>query len=146
MTLPTTNSFADIILEVDTGSGFVAVMCGITNKGVRLSAATSAAMVPDCTDPEAPAWDVVGVSGLSAQVQISGVAAAEDEDLWNQWFDDGLAKAVRYRKEGVGYREGDMVLTDLGETVVLKQDGNLVQRSVTLQSASAFPWTSGDPS
>jgi hypothetical protein len=29
--------------------------------------------------------------------------------------------------------------------VQLRQDGNLVQRSITLENAGAWPWTSGDP-
>jgi hypothetical protein len=148
MALPTTSSFAGIILEVEDAPGsntFTARMCGITAKGLNITAQTTSATVPDCTDPEAATWDVNGVSSLGGQVTISGVAASEDEAYWNQWVDSMASRAIRYRKQGVGYRSGPALLTNLGETVQLKQDGNLVQRSITLQNAGAWPWTAGDP-
>lgn len=148
MALPTTSSFAGIVFEVETspGSGtYTARMCGTTTKGLSLTGQTSTAVVPDCTDPEAVAWDIAGVSSLGGQVTLSGVAASEDEDFWNEWFDSGQSRNMRYRKDGVGYRAGAALLTSLGETVQLKQDGNLVQRSITIQNAGAWPYTSGDP-
>lgn len=148
MALPTTSSFAGIILEVEDtpgGGTFTARMCGITSKGLDLTAQTSTATVPDCTNPETPAWDITGISSFGGQVTLSGVAATEDEAFWNQWLDSGASRNMRYRKSGVGYRAGAALLTKLGETVQLKQEGNLVQRSITIQNASAWPWTAGDP-
>jgi hypothetical protein len=149
MALPVTSTFGGITLKVlaaDSPNDFIARMCGFTQKGATGSAQTSTATVPDCDDPEAAAWDLAGVSALSFQFSLSGIAASEDDAFWNQWFDSGESKTIQWIKDGIGYREGTAVLTSLGETVQLKQDGNLVQRSVTLQSASAMPWTSGAPS
>lgn len=148
MALPNTDSFAGIIFEVENtpgGGTYTTRMCGFTDKGINTTAATSSAVVPDCDDPEAPSWELSGVTSLSSEVSLSGIAANEDDQFWNEWIDSGLPKNVRYRKEGVGYRAGAMNLTALGETAALGTDGNLCKRSVTAKNASAFPWTAGDP-
>jgi hypothetical protein len=148
MALPTTSSFSGLVLQVENSPGagaYTARMCGFSDKGLALKAQSSTAIVPDCDDPEAPSWDISGISSLGVQITLSGISASEDEDFWNDWFDSGASKKARWIKTGVGYREGDLLLTDLGETVKLRQDGNLSSRSITLQNASAFPYTSGDP-
>lgn len=145
MTLPTTKSFKQFIVEIETAPGVWGAKCGFTSKGSNMSASTSSASVPDCTNPEAPAWEIKGVDTLSGQISQSGVMASEDSIFWEQWFDTGLPKNIRKRYPGVGYRQGPAVLTALGESVALKSDGNLVQRNVTLDNAGAWPWVSGDP-
>jgi hypothetical protein len=148
MALPSTDSFAGIIFEVENtpgGGTYTTRMCGFTDKGLNVTAATSSAVVPDCDDPESATWELSGVTSIAAEISLSGIAAAEDEAFWNQWVDSGLSKNVRYRKEGVGYRSGAMNLTAMNETVALGTDGNFVKRSITAKNASAFPWTSGDP-
>ncbi len=148
MAEPTTNSFADIILEVETSTPgtYAARMCGITSKGLNLTASASTANVPDCDNPEDPGWEKAGVTAKAAEMPLSGIAAAEDEAFWNQWFDSGASKNIRYRKIGQGYRSGAAILTALGESVALGAEANLVQRSITLKNAGAFPWAAGDPS
>lgn len=146
--LPTTSSFGGIILEVEDSPGvgtYTARACGFSQKGIDLTAQTSTAIVPDCTNPESPAWDIAGISSFGGKITASGVAASEDEAFWNQWLDSGLSRNIRYRKSGVGYRSGPALLTSLSEPVQLRQDGNLVQRSITLENAGAWPWTAGDP-
>jgi hypothetical protein len=148
MALPTTSSFGGIILEVESspGSGtYNALMCGFSQKAVDLTAQTSTAIVPDCNNPEAPAWDIAGISSIGGKITLSGIAASEDEATWNGWMDSGLSRNIRYRKSGVGYRSGPALLTSLGESVQLRQDANLVQRSITLENSGAWPWTAGDP-
>jgi hypothetical protein len=148
MALPTTSSFGGIILEVENspGSGtYTARMCGFSQKSLDITAQTSTAIVPDCNNPEAPAWDVAGISSFGGKIALSGIAATEDEAFWNQWIDSGLARNIRYRKSGVGYRSGPALATSLGESVQLRQDGNLTQRNIGLENAGAWPWTAGDP-
>lgn len=149
MALPTTSSFGGIILEVEDSPGagtYTARMCGFSQKALDLTAQTSTALVPDCDNPTAPAWDLAGISAISGKITASGIAASEDESFWNGWLDSGLSRAMRIRKTGVGYRAGSALLTSLGESTQLRQDANLVQRSITLENNSAWPWTAGDPS
>lgn len=147
MAKPNTKSFKDFIVEVQTGTSPVAwtAPCGFNSKSLQMNASTSSASVPDCDDPEAPAWDEVGVDSLSGQIQGGGVMATENSEMWDEWFDSADAKTIRIRTPGVGYRTGLGLLTSLGDSVALKSDGNLIQRSVTIISSGPWPWVSGNP-
>ena len=149
MALAQTTSFGQIILDVQNATVTPIVwtprLCGMTSKGIALKASSNTANVPDCDNPEDPAWDIAGIDGLSATVTLSGVTAVEDEPFWNQWFDTGATQVIRYIKTGVGYRQGPALLTDLSDTAALKSNGNLAQISLTLTSAGAWPWTAGAP-
>lgn len=148
MALPETETFAGFVLEVEDAPGagtYTARMCGFTQKGLDLTAQTSTALVPDCDNPEAPAWDLSGISSLGGKLTLSGVSAEEDEIFWHTWFDSGQSRKVRIRKPGVSFRQGPALLTSLGESVQLRQDANLVQRSITIENAGAWPFAAGDP-
>jgi hypothetical protein len=148
MVKPVTKSFKNFIVEVGTAVGPPIVYtapCGFNSKSLQMAASTSSASVPDCTDPEAPAWDEVGIDSLSGQIQGAGVMATENSPMWDQWFDSAAPKPIRIRIPGVGYRAGLGLLTALGDSVALKSDGNLVQRSVTIVSSGPWAWTAGDP-
>lgn len=147
MAKPTTKTFANFIVEIEDAANPTTYLapCGFTSKALNLSAATSETNVPDCDDPEAPAWTERGISALSGQITGGGVMATESSDLWEEWFDSGLPKNIRVRVPGVGYRAGSALLTSLGASVALNSDGNKVQRSVTLDSNGEWPWVAGDP-
>ena len=44
-----------------------------------------------------------------------------------------------------GYRTGNAVLTNLGRSASRSQNGNLIQRSITLDSDGPFDWQDGQP-
>jgi hypothetical protein len=144
-TYPETSSFSNFIVEVEFELGIWSAPCGFTTKSLNMSASTSSATVPSCNNPEAAAWDVKGVDTLSGQVQGAGVMAKEDSPKWEGWYDSATTRRVRQRIPGVGYRMGPGLLTALGASTALKSDGNLVQRSVTIDSAGPWPWTAGNP-
>jgi hypothetical protein len=147
MALPDTLEYGDLVVEVmnDDGVTYTARMCGMTQKGLDMTAQTSTAKVPDCDDPTAPGWTIAGISTLGGKLTMSGVYAAEDSSFWNKWFDSGRKKNVRIREVGVGYRAGPALLTSLGTSTQVDQDANLLQRPVTFDNAGAWPWTDGDP-
>lgn len=149
MAAPEIKSFKEYILEVGTvannATTWASMTCGFSQKATTMSAATSTATLPDCDNPENPAWESTGVSSLAAQITGSGVMAIEASPMWDEWFDSGESRPVRRRIPGVGYREGNMVLTSLGESVQLNSDANRVQRSITLKNDGPFTFTSGDP-
>lgn len=144
-TYPTTKTFSNFIVEVEFATGVWSAPCGFNSKSSNMSLSTSSASVPSCNNPEAAAWDVKGGDSLSGQIQGAGVMAAEDSTKWEKWFDTGGPKNIRKRYPGLGYRMGPGLLTNLGESVALKSDGNLVQRSVTIDNAGPWPWVDGDP-
>ncbi len=75
----------------------------------------------------------------------AGEWAVENAALLNNLFDSGAPINVRVRIPTVGYRVGPGVLTDLSDTVAIGSDANLMQSSITIDNAGAWPWTAGDP-
>ena len=147
MTKPATTTFGKFLVELESATpGTFAAPCGFTQKGFELTAATSETNVPDCDDPEAPAWVERGVTSFSAQITSSGVMALGSVDTWRTWFMSGLAKNVRVHinetsGNGGGYYAFAALLTNLGKSTQLGSDGNKVQQSVTIQSTGPVTWT-----
>lgn len=145
---PTTKTFSQFILEIesDDSPGDYDAPCGFDTKSLTVTAASSDVTVPDCDNPEAVAWLSRGVHSLSVAIQGAGVMATEDAAIWEGWIDSGEQRNVQIRVPGVGYRRGLAILTSLGHSVALKTNANLVQRSITIDSAGPMAWVAGDPS
>jgi hypothetical protein len=68
MAKPTTLSFANFKVYLGDGASpetFVAP-CGFVQKALTLDATTSDTNVPDCDDPEAPAWTERGITATGS--------------------------------------------------------------------------------
>lgn len=89
--------------------------CGLTTKSFTLTASTNTTLIPDCDDPEAPAWEAKDVNSLSASVAGSGVMAVESFDTWNDWFLGAIAKhaQIKLDDDALGYWSGSFILTSL---------------------------------
>lgn len=57
--------------------------CGLTTKNFALTKNLQEIDLPDCDDPDAPAWIARDVQNLSATISGDGVAAAESVPAWN---------------------------------------------------------------
>ncbi len=141
MTKPTTDTFSNFKIYLGNGASpeVFASPCGFVNKALNLTAATSDTLIPDCDNPEDPAWTESGITSKSATVTGAGVMAEESYETWRAFWDDGVAKNIRVEKN-LGYWEGPALCTDLGESVALGSDGNKIQLSVSLKNASAWTW------
>jgi hypothetical protein len=147
MAKPTTLGFASFKVYINTANSpdtYVAP-CGFTQKALTLAADSSETLVPDCDDPTAPAWKEREVSALSAQVSGSGVMALESLDEWREWFESADVRPVRVMFDTTlanngGYYEGNAILSSLGFSTALNQDGNKVQLQVTIDSAGEWLW------
>jgi predicted secreted protein len=113
--------------------------CGLTTRGIEFKASTNTTLIPDCDDPEAPAWEAKDVNGLSATVTGSGVMAVESFDIWNDWFQAALAHNCQIKLDdaALGYWQGQFILTDLKYN---GQRGNKVLIDITLDNTGAVPW------
>lgn len=90
MAQPTTykGSTVAIYLE-DTGTpGTYLRPCGLNNHSVNFSKNTRDVTVPDCSDPDLPAWIERGVESLDMSASGSGILAAEAVDDWWAAFAD----------------------------------------------------------
>ncbi len=129
-----------LILVGDGGSPEVfAQPCGLTTTGIDFKASTNTTLIPDCDDPEAPAWEAKDVNGLSANVSGSGVMAVESFDTWNDWFQSAVGKncQIKLDSASLGYWQGQFILSDFK---LDGQRGNKVQVSITLDNNGAVPW------
>lgn len=113
--------------------------CGLTTRGIDFSASTNTTLIPDCDDPEAPAWEAKDVNGLSAQVTGSGVMAVESFDTWNDWFQNGEANNVQIKLDdsALGYWAGAFILSALKYSGTRGQKVNV---DITLVNTGAVPW------
>lgn len=87
--------------------------CGLTTRGIDFSANMNEIEVPDCDDPDAPAWVERAVKSLQAGVSGAGVLALESLDTWQTFFANGLARPCKIVIDHIdaGYWSGDFILS-----------------------------------
>lgn len=84
MARPTTyvGSSVAIFLEDPASPGTFLRPCGLNNHTATFSKASTEVLIPDCDDPELPAWVARGVESLDFSATGSGILAAEAIDAW----------------------------------------------------------------
>jgi|SRR5262245_36257866 len=95
MAKPTTASAAKLTVWVGNGATpteVFAMPCGLTTKGINFTGTANETQVPDCTDPDAPAWIERVIQSLSAGITGTGVLALEALDTWETFFFEAVAK------------------------------------------------------
>ncbi|MFC7399590.1 phage tail tube protein [Chelatococcus sp. GCM10030263] len=145
MAKPTTLSAAKLLVMLGDGAtpteAFTAP-CGLTTKGISLSAASNDITVPDCDDPDAASWSERVISALSGTVSGSGVLAMESFETWRDYFFSGASKNARVKIDTTlanngGYFEGKFILTTFNVTGEL---GNKIQVEIELQNDGEIVW------
>lgn len=116
--------------------------CGLTTKGINLSAATNTTLIPDCANPDLPAWEAKDVSSLAAEVTGTGVMAVESFHTWLDWFLGATLRSCRIQLVspathplGLGYFLGDFILSTL---VYTGERGQKVTIEVTMVNTGAL--------
>jgi predicted secreted protein len=142
MAKPVTLPFSKLLILVGDGASpeVFASPCGLTSKGFDLTATSNGIEVPDCDDPDAPAWTDRVVKALSGTVSGSGILATESFEIWQDWALGGLPKNVRIKLDypGLGYYSGSFILSKFGLKAAL---GDKVQVDVTLDSDGEITFT-----
>lgn len=113
--------------------------CGLTTTGIDFSASTNTTVIPWCDDPSAPAWEAKDVNALSASVTGNGVMAVESFAVWNEWYQEAIAKNVQIKLDSpeLGHWAGSFILSSLKFGGVR---GNKVTVDITLSNDGAVPW------
>lgn len=142
MAKPTTLPFSKFLLLIGDGASpeVFAAPCGFTSKNFDVAASSNGIEVPDCDDPDAPAWTERVVKALSASGGGSGIMAKESFTLWNEWALSGLPGNVRVKLDepGMGYYSGSFILSKFGLKASL---GDKVQVDIGLESDGQVIWT-----
>lgn len=79
-------SLIGIYLEDPDTPGTFIKPCGITGTQAQFTKGTQDIDVPDCDDPEAPAWVARAVQSLSFTASGDGVLAADAVPVWWDYF------------------------------------------------------------
>lgn len=141
MAKPTVLAGTKLLILVGDGASpeVFAQPCGLTTQGIDFSASTNTTLIPDCADPEAPAWEAKDVNALSAQVTGQGVMAVESFDVWNDWFQSATAKNVQIKLDNaaLGHWAGQFVLSGLKYG---GQRGQKVTVDITMVNNGEVPW------
>lgn len=113
--------------------------CGLTTRGIAFTAQTNSTLIPDCDDPELPAWEAKDVNSIAAQITGNGVMAVESFDVWNDWFQTASARTCQVTLDHpeLGYWLGDFILTALRYG---GQRGQKVTVDITMDNTGAVPW------
>lgn len=113
--------------------------CGLTTKSFDMSASTNSTLIPDCDDPEAPAWEAKDVNSLAATLSGSGVMAVESFDTWQDWFMLATSKNIQIKLDNasLGQWEGSFIISSLKYG---GQRGQKVTIDVTMVNDGAVVW------
>ena len=101
MAQPTTARFGKFrVLIGDSNSPInYTAPCGFTSKSLVLSKNLTEVNLPDCDDPDAPAWVGRDVQSLTASISGQGVLAAESVEVWQNAFEDTDSVPVKIEIE-----------------------------------------------
>jgi len=148
MTAPTVIAGTKLLILVGSGGDspgspdVFSEPCGLTTKGLAFSLSTNTTIIPDCANPDAPAWEAKDANAISAEVTGTGVMAVESFHTWADWFLGATSRACRIQLVspatnplGLGYWLGTFFLTNLTYNGVR---GQKVEIDITLQNDGAL--------
>ncbi len=136
MTQPTTARFGKLrILIGDSNSPIQYVApCGFTSKSLTLSKNLTDVNLPDCDDPDAPAWVGRDVESLTASITGEGVMAAESVETWMTAFEDTDSVPVKVEIELPAITYTYTGLMHVANVVFGAEQGGRITANVELQS------------
>ena len=77
-----------------------------TKRGIQFQSSANKVIVPDCDNPDDPAWTQVVKDALNASITGSGVLDTTDIAFYNDWYDSPDAKNVQVWLGAKGYWQG----------------------------------------
>jgi predicted secreted protein len=121
MARPTTANASKLSIWVgtETSPQTFTAPCGLTTRGIQFTSNTNEVQVPDCDDPDAPAWIERAIQTLSASISGSGVLAKEFLTTWQDWYFNAQARDTR-------------IIIDWGAGVTNKYDGRFVLQTFNI--------------
>lgn len=104
-----------------------------TDRGIQFQSQGQDVYVPDCTDPETPAWRDHNITGLSATLSGNGVLDTDSIEDFDAWFRSGAAKNIQVFAADKGNWAGAFKLTGW-ELKSNPTDGSEATFSCTMES------------
>ncbi len=135
-----------LLVQIGNGAGpeVFAHDCLInTERGISFASETNRQVIPECEEPDAPAWSVVSKDSLSATITGAGMLHTSSVAEWDEWFNSDDGKNIRVLLSGVtlanggGHWAGSFKLTGWEVTGTRNEKA---QVSVTLESDGPVVW------
>ena len=136
MAAPTTAKFGKFrVLLGDSASPIVyTAPCGFTSKSLTLTKNLQEINLPDCDDPDAPAWVGRDVQSLSASISGEGVLASESAPDWFAAYEDTDSVPVRVEIEFTTITWVYTGFMHVAEMVLGAEQGGRVTANISMQS------------
>lgn len=137
MARPVTVRFGKFYVRLSNGASppVFAAPCGFTSKSFNRSKTLGEVNVPDCDDPDAPAWVERDVQSMSATISGEGVLAKGAVPLWEAALND--IESIECEVE-LEYPDGDSDIYTgffhLESFEITGAQGERVNVSITMQS------------
>lgn len=147
MAKPKTYSWSKFIILVGDAAtpteAFVAI-CALTSKGMEFSGDTADVSVPDCANPDLPAWAERIIRTKTATISGDGVMDLPSRDIFWTWYDSGLSRNVQVKLDAPladkgGTWSGKFLLTTYNVTG--NQDDAKISHALTMQSDGPIIFT-----
>ena len=144
MAKATTARFGTIVVQVETAvAGTFISICGVTKREFNMEKNLNDFEVPDCSDPEAPAWVERVVKSISSGISLSGLVAKESLPTLMDLFQINASREMRIRLIGFGTGAGTPDLQASGKyhfkTLKLQSDTDgLAEVTLSLESDGAI--------
>ena len=117
--------------------------CAVSAKTINFQTNTNEFFVPDCDDPDDPAWRELAKSGRFVSISCSGTLNTTDLTRYQDAYNSPDAVNVEIELDlplaaGGGVWSGPFMLPNFQIT---GNDGELVQVEFSLESSGAVTWT-----
>ena len=116
--------------------------CGLTAKSINFQTNTNETFVPDCDNPDDPAWRELAKSGRYVSITGSGLLDQNALESYQAAYDSD--EAANYRMEIAvplaskgGHWIGPFMLTNF---TITGNDGELTTVEITLESSGTVAW------
>lgn len=150
MTLAKTLKFKDQMVMIGDGSSpteTFAAPCGFTSLNLTVNIETNSTNVPDCTDPDLPAWLVSDEVSKQMVISGQGVLDTDANQVWREWLMDGGEKTIRWitagdAANGGGYWQAPGILTGFEYA---GERGQRWNQNITITLNGKPTWTDAAP-
>lgn len=146
MAPPKVMNGAKLLIQVDDGTwaNFVHYCAINTERGIVFGSSPITELLPDCTNPEDPAWETASAEGLNAVVNGAGILDTASIDFFWTWYKSGSERAVRVGLPGVaaadggGYWYGNAIITEFA----IRAGGNKAKATfdMTMRNSNEWDW------
>jgi predicted secreted protein len=147
MAKPITSRASQLLLKLGDGASpeTFAAPCGLTTKGITFTKEMNDTPVPDCDNPDAPAWTERAVTTLSASVSGAGILSMGDLDTWIAFNESTISRNAQViivvdapNSAMGGMWTGKFLMSSFEVTGEL---GNKIQTNIEMQSDGPVTWT-----